>query len=110
MLFFDEPTVTGGRALCDYEVQHHIVFGTNLKMGWAFPSMFEIRAAIREPNEVRRSEKVPNAELHARPVGVDGENPERQWHTVVFVDTFKAKVTTAYNTISYSQKGDKIWP
>ena len=110
MQYFVESTKLGRHAACGYETQRHIVFGENRKLGWALPSIFEIREAIREPQEVLQSRKNPDTEFHIRPVGKVGRDPGTQWFTLVLIDKVSEFVTTAYNTTSYTQKGDRIWP
>ena len=69
-----------------------------------------------DPVEVRQSNKDADSYFYIRPVGQIGGN---DWFTVVFVKLVPdvqtsepdiCRVTTAYNALSYAQKGGTVWP
>lgn len=85
----------------------HIHHGPNIKFGWARPSAFEIREALRTPQVIYQSAKDNDTHFYVKPVGMVNKT---QWYTVTFLDRLKGTVTTAYNAVTYTQKGVKIWP
>ena len=102
---FCEKTHLGHTARLDY--------GTfegkfrNTKHGYERASAFEIKASVTNPEEILESAKDPESFFYIRPVGQIGRT---QWYTLAVVRTTDDKVTTAFNVVSYSQKGRRVWP
>lgn len=87
--------------------ERHIHMGSNYKFGWARVSGFEIKKSLTDPMEVYVSGKDPNSHYYVSEVGEAGTT---KWYTISFLDHSQQQITTAYNTVKYSQKGDKLWP
>lgn len=104
---FTQQTPYGHRATLTLAGQQHILHGPNMKFGWAIPSAFEIRRSLTTPVEIYQSKKDQDAFFYVCEVGTVGSTA---WHTITFVDITTGEVTTAYNALSYTQKGVRIYP
>lgn len=84
--------------------QRHILNG---KWGKAIPSAFEIYRSVTDSIVILGSTKDPECYLC---VSVAGEIDRQVWYTVAIVDRKRRLIKTAYNTLTYGQKGQKLWP